>query len=270
MSRADYQYAPADTVLADRVEAVWHLRHDGDDAPQFIAPDGACEIILHRAMPPLEMRDGDWIRQDEAFLYGPLDRVLKLRQTGAMDVMGIRLRPWALGVLGPRPTEWRNCAVPLAEIVGPGPAGDLLAHARRADNPVSFRESAAALLERLLPQTETMEAGRELVEVLQNGTETMTRGLARRFGVTERTISRRFERACGLTARDMVRIVRFHKARDAIKRGMDLAAVADMTGYSDQAHMTREFRHFAGITPVPARQPAAYDALYSQRSPDGM
>ncbi|MDF1767832.1 AraC family transcriptional regulator [Maricaulis sp.] len=82
--------------------------------------------------------------------------------------------------------------------------------------------------------------------------------------------ARRFERACGLTARDMVRIVRFYQARNAIKRGIDLVEVADMAGYADQAHMTREFRHFAGITPVPARKPAAYDVFYAQRSGNEM
>lgn len=270
MGQADYQYEPSGAGLDDRIEAVWHLRHGGDDAPQFIAPDGSCEIILHRATPPLELREGNWIRQDEAFLYGPLDRVLKLQQTGPMDVMGIRLRPWALGALGARPTHWRNRPVPLAGIVGSGPAGELLAHARKAGDPRAFRASADALLDRLLPRNDTLAAGRALVESLESGAEITTAGLARRFAVTERTISRRFERACGLTARDMVRIVRFHHARDAIKRGVDLVEVADMAGYADQAHMTREFRHFAGITPVPARHPAAYDALYTQRSTDEM
>jgi len=270
MDQAEYQYVPAGPVLADRIEAVWHLRHGGDAEPQFIAPDGACEIILHRATPPLEMREGNWVRQDVAFLYGPLDRVLTLQQTGAMDVLGIRLRPWALGALGRQPTRWRNQAVPLAEVMDRGTADALLVHARQSLHPAAFLTSAAPLLDALFPHSEALAAGRELVEVLESGAETTTAGLARRFGVAERTISRRFERACGLTARDMVRIVRFHHAREGIKRGLDLAEIADLAGYADQAHMTREFRHFAGITPVPARQPAAYDALYTQRSTDEM
>jgi len=68
----------------------------------------------------------------------------------------------------------------------------------------------------------------------------------------------------------MVRIVRFYQARNAIKRGIDLVEVADMAGYADQAHRTREVRHFAGITPVPARKPAAYDVFYAQRSGNEM
>ncbi|RKQ96597.1 helix-turn-helix domain-containing protein [Maricaulis maris] len=262
MSEAMYKFRPAGEGLADRIDGVWHLSRDGDDTPRMIAPDGACEIILHRSEPPLE-RDGDgWTRQPAAFLYGPLNRVLVLRQSGPMDVVGIRLHPWAVGALGARPSAWRNRAVPLAEILGVEPSRHLLEFARTASSPVGFLDLAGNELDCVLQPPLVQTCVRRLVEALQGGEVTGLAGLAAMAGTSERTVGRRFERACGLTAGNMIRIFRFHRARNAIKAGLALTEVAADAGYADQAHMTRDFRRFAGITPVPARNPAPFDVFY--------
>jgi AraC-like DNA-binding protein len=50
-------------------------------------------------------------------------------------------------------------------------------------------------------------------------------------------------------------LMRFERATaqisDSVRRSatVDLAAVAAATGYSDQAHLTREFARFAGVPP---------------------
>ncbi|WP_291843558.1 helix-turn-helix domain-containing protein [Maricaulis sp.] len=262
MSEAAYQFRPAGDGLADRIEGVWFLSHAGDDAPQMIAPDGACEIILHRSEPPLEQRGNGWARQPEAFFYGPLNRALVLRQSGPMDVVGIRLHPWAAGALGANPSAWRNRAVPLGDILGDPATERLLGVARAASSPADFLDVAATDLDHALQAPLVQTGVRRLVEALQRVEASGLADLARLAGTSERTVGRRFERACGLTANDMVRIFRFHRAREAIKAGLPLTEVAADAGYADQAHMTRDFRRFAGITPVPARNPAAFDVFY--------
>ena len=75
MDEVEYHVEPVTGGMADLVSEVWHLRHGGDESPQMIAPDGCCEIILHRGTPPLERAGDGWERQSDAFLYGPLNRV---------------------------------------------------------------------------------------------------------------------------------------------------------------------------------------------------
>jgi len=263
MGGVEYNSEAVTGYLADFVSEVWHLRHSGDDTPQMIAPDGCCEIILHRGVPPLERSGNVWVRQPEAFLYGPLNRALALQLSGPMDVLGIRLHPWAVGGLGRDPSAWRNRSVLLDTIVGAKPSDRLLTMARSAGSPAEFLADSNGLLLDCFRSCDLPEGVVGLVSSLRETGAGSIRQLATRSGLGERTIRRRFERACGLPAGDLVGIFRFHRAREAIKAGTALSEVADLAGYADQAHMTRDFRRYAGTTPVPARNSAAFDVFYT-------
>ncbi len=265
MSETGYQFVPAPTGLDAVVEGIWRLRQPAGSAPERIAPDGRCEILLHRAGPPIEHRSGSRTRQPEAFLYGPLGSALTLEQDGPMDVIGIRLQPWAPGGLGETPSLWRDQALSLDGVIGRPAARNLQQAAHTHPDPAAFLAAMAddiISLFRPLAAARTVQSVWPVLAAEGCGLDV----LAERTGLSARTVSRHFERACGLTAGEMIRICRFQLARAAIKRGEDsLADIAAQAGYSDQAHMTREFRRFAGETPHPVRQPASFDVFY----PDG-
>jgi len=75
--------------------------------------------------------------------------------------------------------------------------------------------------------------------------------LANDVGTSVRTLRRDFSMTVGLSARTFASILRFqHTMRLALTRpAMQLAELAICGGYSDQAHMTREFRDLGGFTP---------------------
>jgi AraC-like DNA-binding protein len=60
---------------------------------------------------------------------------------------------------------------------------------------------------------------------------------------------RAFERALGMTPHAYQRQARVRLALQLIRRGHALVAAGAMSGFSDQAHLTRWFRRFMGITP---------------------
>ena len=70
-------------------------------------------------------------------------------------------------------------------------------------------------------------------------------------GYSHRALIALFRRAVGLTPGDYRRVLRFRSAVRMLTSpaAQPLAAIAAETGYSDQAHFTREFRSFAGVTP---------------------
>jgi AraC-like DNA-binding protein len=79
--------------------------------------------------------------------------------------------------------------------------------------------------------------------------------LADRVGVTGRHLTTLFHREVGRSPKTVAMLMRFERATariaDSVRRygAVDLAAVATYTGYSDQAHLTREFVRFAGVPP---------------------
>jgi len=66
-----------------------------------------------------------------------------------------------------------------------------------------------------------------------------------------------FRQATGLSPKRYARLMRFQQLLAALHGcpASTLTELALAAGYSDQAHMTREFREFAGVTPAQYRQP---------------
>jgi AraC-like DNA-binding protein len=73
--------------------------------------------------------------------------------------------------------------------------------------------------------------------------------LARYAGLHTSHFIRVFHRLTGLAPQTYLRQVRVARARQLVCAGVELADVAYMTGFFDQAHLTREFKKVHGITP---------------------
>lgn len=74
-------------------------------------------------------------------------------------------------------------------------------------------------------------------------------GLAKRAGLSRAHFSRDYRRAEGLSPMHHRRQLRVLAARSMIENGSSLADAALEAGFSDQAHMTRQFRQILGMTP---------------------
>jgi len=75
--------------------------------------------------------------------------------------------------------------------------------------------------------------------------------LAAELGWSRRRLVMRFREHVGLPPKRYARILRFQHALELlIRNGSRLADVALECGYYDQAHMNRDFRLFAGVTPT--------------------
>lgn len=76
--------------------------------------------------------------------------------------------------------------------------------------------------------------------------------LCRFAGVSRQHLSRLFQVHVGLSPKELARIVRFQAVIDMVRSGElgGWAGAAAAFGYSDQAHLCREFKEFAGVTPA--------------------
>jgi AraC-like DNA-binding protein len=84
-----------------------------------------------------------------------------------------------------------------------------------------------------------------------NGTALNIPALARRLGLSERTLRRRCETAFGYGPKTLARILRFQRFLRLLRHSDKprLAALAAASGFADQAHLTREVRDLSGLTP---------------------
>jgi AraC-like DNA-binding protein len=72
-----------------------------------------------------------------------------------------------------------------------------------------------------------------------------------RLGRSRRHLAARFREQVGLPPKTVARIMRFDRAVSLLGRAdANLADVAFECGYFDQAHLSREFREFAGTSPA--------------------
>lgn len=91
-------------------------------------------------------------------------------------------------------------------------------------------------------------AARSLIE--ENGTRAVrTEDLAREIGVHPSHLVRAFTSATGVAPQTYARQVRVARARDLICAGLPLSEVAQMLGFCDQPHLTREFKKVHGVPP---------------------
>ncbi len=91
---------------------------------------------------------------------------------------------------------------------------------------------------------------RAITLIRKNSTRAMrTEVIARELGVHKSHLVRAFSNAVGMAPQTYMRQVRVAKSRELISEGSKLSEVALMLGFSDQAHLTREFKKVFGVPP---------------------
>ncbi len=69
---------------------------------------------------------------------------------------------------------------------------------------------------------------------------------------TVRTLERNFKQSSGYSVKDVSGLIRFEQVRNQLWHYPDtnLAGFAHELGYTDQSHLSREFKRYSGTTPA--------------------
>lgn len=257
--------------LADLVERHWVVRWDlppGESFSQVLVPHPVANVVAEESgyvahgIPP-----------------GLFERTL----TGSGAVVGTKLRPGAFRVLLGHPDAARpGVQVPAAAFLGPTAerTGAVALGLARAGRDEDAARAVEPLLRARAERARTARAERDLDRVARAfaalvggelGPGAGVGDLAAVVGTSSRSLQRLFAAYVGVSPKWALQRHRVHLAADllAADPDQDLAALATVVGYYDQAHLGTDFARATGSTPgAYARRCAASRAALA-RAPAG-
>lgn len=234
---------PAD--LADIVEDFWQydVRPGVGAVPIQIYPSGYSTL-----------RFNVFDARVDAYLYGPS---LSARMTGLFleefAIFGAAFKPTGVyQLMGLAMSEIRDLRLDL-ELVWPTLVSEVK---ERLWETSTFTERVPVMVEFLretirsdvAPHPDFLNA----FEALRSGHQLALRQVAATFQVSPRLLRRYFDRYAGLSPKQVDRVIRFQGALHdlALRPHVSLPEVAGRHGYSDQAHLSREFKRLSNLTPA--------------------
>ena len=224
---------------------LWRIEPPGPDLPL---------IILFGA--PVLSREPGHIERPRAygsFVAGLYDRHTLVGSGGPMSGIQANFTPLGARLLLGQPLDaFANRMVEIADVWGPGAdrltseLADLRGWEARFDRLDRFVRDRIAAATRpspaLVSSLETLLATRGQVRIDM---------LARRTGWSRRYFGAEMRREFGLGPKTLARILRLGRAVEVLRAEGEprLAEVAADCGYYDQAHFSRDFHQFTGMTP---------------------
>jgi len=241
-------------AAAQFVQCIWSLgaeAHEASAAADPILPDGRVELLLNSGDPVLRHTVTGHERQSARQVAGQLTGSVCITPTGRLDIIGVRLHPWAGGAfLGMPMSELRDRMLPAD---GVWVADSILGDASNADDhDERLRLIVDALERRARGVAAPSPAAISLTGRLMRGPDTPpVRSLAAAIGLTTRRVEAIFAEQVGLTPKSLARIARLQRALAHARRrpSLTLSAVAHDSGYYDHAHFVRDCQDIAGEAP---------------------
>jgi len=174
-----------------------------------------------------------------------------IHHDGAQRGVQLELTPEAVRLMFGRPVA--ELAAGPIELTELGPFGSVYEEAATAGPQRGAAVVAATLADSAAPgehgRTPHPDAARTWHEIAKCRGRITVRQLTERSGWSARYLATHFAREYGLSLKEAARLHRFHHARVALEAGLPATQVAADRGYADQAHLSREFRDFLGVSP---------------------
>jgi len=231
---------PAD--LSAWVSCLWRINcniADGRMLAHRVLPDGCADLVFEPG---------------SSALVGPMSSATVVELRGQADVMGIRFRPGIIGAFaGMAADQLLDAAFP---------CGDLSFALEVSDTQLFAQDALPQRLELLIRlcrrRIATLSPPDPLIRHalacwLPTGASDLptVAAVTAAVALSERAFERRFIRSVGMPPARYRRLARFRRllAQQPAGHG-DWATSAAAAGYSDQPHLIRDFRAFAGVTPT--------------------
>jgi AraC-like DNA-binding protein len=238
--------------LRDTIKCFWYNRRDfGELQSDFeVQPDGYAEIIFHFGSGCSISYNGGLQPLPSPFMMGLLDQPVIFYTKNRLEIIGIRCFPWTVFDLLGLPSGKNGAHI------FEHPVARLQSTLNKFIEAGSIDEAIAEVKQYLLDArsgiaTNSMlfKAGVAMREA--NGTMPVSQ-VAAAAHATVRTLERNFKQSSGYTVKDVSGLMRFEQVRNRLwlQPDCNLASLAHELGYTDQSHLSREFKRYSGTTPA--------------------
>lgn len=238
--------------LRDTIKCFWYDRRDfGEQESGFeVLPDGYAEIIFHFGSACSIARDGGLQPLPSPFIVGLLNQPVLFYTKNRLEIIGIRCFPWTVFDLLGLPSGKDSVHIfehPIAQLQS---TLNKSIHAGKIDEALDqVKQYFLDARSRIAIDSMLFKAGVAMRKA--NGTMPVSQ-VAAAAHATVRTLERNFKQSSGHTVKDVSALMRFEQVRNQLWLYPDsnLAGLAHELGYTDQSHLSREFKRYSGTTPA--------------------
>lgn len=239
------------------VRMLWYSEDSAAETAgrERLLPSGEMHVVFRLCEEPIRvfrsLADPSGVLLGSAVVGGVRDGFyVKDPVTRPVITVGAMLLPSAsLGLFGAPASELAGQHTRLDDLWGTG-AGGARPRLQEAREPSGKLDVLEALLAARLPRVQGVHPAVAMaLERLQTGAAVNV--VVSESGYSHRRFSSLFAQAVGLAPKRYSRVRRFQRTVAAMAAGPSahLVDLAMAGGYADQAHFTREFLDFAGVTP---------------------
>jgi len=238
--------------LRGTIKCFWYNRMDFDELqPGFeVQPDGYTEIIFHFGRNFSMVTDNGFQLMPSPFMMGLLNKPVVFHSKNRLEIIGIRCYPWTVfDVLG-LPSGKDGVRIFEHPIAGLQPVLLRCIDAGNIDEALALlKQYFIDALTTLAVDSMLFKAGAAMRQA--NGTMPVSQ-VAAAAHATVRTLERNFKHYSGYSVKDVSGLIRFEQVRNKLWDCPDtnLAGLAHELGYTDQSHLSREFKRYSGTPPA--------------------
>jgi AraC-like DNA-binding protein len=262
-SKMQHQEFESPEALRDTIKCFWYNRKDtGEQQTGFeVVPDGYAEIIFHFGSGCSISCNGGLQPLPSPFMVGLLNQPVLFYTKNRLEIIGIRCFPWTVfDLLGLKPGKdgVHIFKHPIAQLQ-PG-LNELINAGKINEAVVEVKQYFLDARSGITADNMLFKAGVAMSEA--KGTMPVSQ-VAAAAHATVRTLERKFRQSSGHTVKDVSGLMRFEQVRNQLwlYSNSNLAGLALELGYTDQSHLSREFKRYSGTTPAAFARKAKKQAV---------
>lgn len=246
-----FSRAPDSSKLAKYVSRIWTYSCKPDPGYEKIFPTPNAQLLINLYGQTLShwTVDGSILREaGSPGLQGVLTEPVMIDRIQKTDICGVQFAVGGLSAFTDQYAErFVNHIVDAADIWGDAVFSLREELQSTMDPKHRCAQIESFLLQRFHNNQIELEMLRKFTDLLDSGENVTT--LQNTQGISQRRLHALFDRHVGIRPKHYSRIARFTRTLPGISKKQQLSRIALDLGYSDQAHMTREFQQFASSSP---------------------